>query len=137
VKLALVLLAALGCQRDSTSSPGTTAEPIAQKFVDELVPADRGRELRVVGTVEGPVRVSEHDGERVVRFVLSRGDRHLPVLATGVLPDRFREHVTAIAEGRWLDDRASATALSAHGLVADGEIFDATAVIVPAPELPR
>jgi len=137
MRLAFALVAVVACKGDPAPAPrpGSSDEPIRAKFVDELVPSDHGRELRVAGTIEGPLTAVVGSGdERTISFGLVHNGKHLRVIHTGVLPDRFREHFDAAAQGRWLDAGEARPILIARGLPDAGDVFDAREVFVSVPD---
>jgi cytochrome c-type biogenesis protein CcmE len=119
MRLALVIaLMAAACKGEPAPSVGSPDDGVVhKKFVDELVPNDHDRELRVAGTVEGPLTATGSGAERTISFGLVHNGKHLRVIHTGVLPVLFREHVDAAAQGRWRDD-----------------VFEAREVFVYAPD---
>jgi len=105
MRFALVIALGMACKGDPTPSAGSADDGVIhKKFVDELVPGDHDRELRVAGTVEGPLTATGSGDERTISFGLVHNGKHLRVIHTGVLPVLFREHVDAAAQGRWRED---------------------------------
>ena len=117
----------------SADQPPTGNEPARVKFVDELVPTDHDRALHVRGRVERPFSVAGSGAERVIVFGLRHGEKHLRVMATGVLPVDFRDNADAAVVGRWLEPAFAAPIEAARGLSEQGEIFDADSVWVIRP----
>ena len=89
--LVAVLLAMWGL-RDRASYFYTPAEVSAGK-------AAQGQPIRLGGMVEEGSIQHQSDGV-TVRFVLTDGQGHIPVLFRGIVPDLFREGSGAVAEGR-------------------------------------
>ena len=119
MKYAWLFALVLACH-DTPSVPTESPPTILTKRIDQLVPADRDRELRLSGTVAAPFEVAGSGTERTITFSLVQDNATMRVVATGVLPDRFREHVTASVVGRWVGDH-----------------FRAREVFVSAPEFPE
>ena len=89
--LVAVLLAMWGL-RDRASYFYTPAEVSEGK-------AAQGQPIRLGGMVEEGSIQHQSDGV-TVRFVLTDGQGHIPVLFRGIVPDLFREGSGAVAEGR-------------------------------------
>lgn len=61
--------------------------------------AEPGRAMRLGGMVEAG-SVERLNGGVTIRFVLTDGKARTPVVYRGIVPDLFREHSGAVAEGR-------------------------------------
>jgi cytochrome c-type biogenesis protein CcmE len=109
MKYVLVLLLVLACNGTPTGhAPEKPDLATLDMRIDQLGSVDRDRDLRVTGTVAGPFEVAGDGAGRTITFSLVDGKATVRVIATGVLPDRFREHVTVVIRGRWLGDKLHA-----------------------------
>ncbi len=117
--LVLGLVLGLGAACDDTPTRAPWKQELLDVRIDQLGSADRHRDLRVKGTIRGPFEVSGSGAERTITFSLVDGKATVRVVATGILPDRFREYMIGIVHGRWTE-----------GMLHADELF------VAAPEFP-
>jgi cytochrome c-type biogenesis protein CcmE len=89
--LVAVLLAMWGL-RERASYFYTPADVVAGK-------AGQGRAIRLGGMVERGSVQRQPDGV-TIRFVVTDGQAHTPVVYRGIVPDLFREGSGMVAEGR-------------------------------------
>jgi cytochrome c-type biogenesis protein CcmE len=92
VALLVAVLLAMWGLKDRASYFYTPADIAAGK-------AHKGEAMRLGGMVERGSLRRQPDGV-TIRFVLTDGQAHTPVVFRGIVPDLFREDSGAVAEGR-------------------------------------
>lgn len=118
--LGFVVVVVVACRDKTEYEPWKPDPATVDRRIDQLGPTDRDRELRLKGTIAAPFEVAGSGAERTITFSLVENKATIRVVATGILPDRFREHMIGVVFGRW-----------------DGDKFHAHDVAVAAPEFPR
>ena len=103
--------------------------------IERLGDSDRGEMISLTGTVSTVEARKIHEELRV-NFRLSHGGRDVVVVTKGVLPEMFRERVTARVIGRWVATRTVREDLDREGFtsVTSEDVFLARDVIVELPE---
>jgi len=124
MKLFVLLALVAACDETPTTAPWR--QDVLAVRIDQVSSASRYRELRVQGTIAGPFEVSGSGADRTITFSLVDGTASVRVVAIGILPDRFREHMIGIVRGEW-----SEGILHAHAVYVETPDFPAAPKTLP------
>ena len=125
-----IVLALVACD----DHPAKTHADVHVRAIENLADSDRGELISLTGTVAN-VEARHTRDELHTRFALSHGGRDVVVVVKGVLPESFRERVTARVIGRWVATHSVRDDLDREGFtsVTSEDVFLARDVIVEVP----
>src|SRR5450432_928011 len=110
MRFAWIVLALLACN----DHPAKTRADVRVTSIEQLADSDRGELISLTGTVSNVEARKVHEELRI-SFRLSHGERNVVVVSKGVLPEAFRERVTARVIGRWVATRTVRDDLDREG----------------------